>query len=302
MAELNPYAPPSTDEAAPKRARRTKKWRGRDDVTEALAALDAHLARPESVAEDLRAAGGRLRPITIGFLAVSAAFVTAFVIVPDEGGSHLTVILLALGGVLGLVGLLAAWMDLSLVPRGAGSTPALSLRSYLRSLPLGRFGYAWACLAPTARAQTVHAPDLGLVVPGMGEHSMRTPEGLKRYAATFCRPQGGYMRSLQVKRIAVQQEDGDVAIVSADLVFQSWPRWANIVMGVGVATGLRVGQTSASAAAAPIQIVGIAAAIAGLVGLLVLRKKHEVTVYRTLLRGRNGAWYVFDPDLLEGSR
>lgn len=302
MPPVNPYAPPKVEEVGSTAPLRARKKRGKGDIEAALAALDDHLANPDEVALDQRAAGGRLRPVTIVFLVLGAFTIAGGAAIPDDSRSAFTVAVTAFGVVLLLIGLIAAAMDFSMVPRDRSTTPILALKSYLRSFALGRYGYAWACLCPTARAQSVTAPSLGPVAAGLGEFSMQTQDGVKRYAATFSRPSGGYMRSLQIKRLTIEEQDGDVAVIAADLVFQSWPQWANIVMGVGVATGMRIGDTHASPASAPFRIFGIVAAIAGLIGLLVLRKRYTVTVHRTLLRGRNGAWYVFDPDLLEGAR
>ncbi len=106
------------------------------------------------------------------------------------------------------------------------------------------------------------------------------------------------MRGMQLKDPTVISEDGDVAVVQATMHFQSWPQWANILLGMGGVFAARVGQKEM----APLALIGIAAAVAGLIGLLALRKKHQVIVKRTLLRGRNGAWYLLDADVLEGAR
>jgi len=45
-----------------------------------------------------------------------------------------------------------------------------------------------------------------------------------------------------------------------------------------------------------IRVIG---AILFLVLYLALRKRHEVTFRKTLLRGKNGLWYVYTGDLFE---
>ncbi len=301
MSDVNPYAPPSVDEAAAGAPRRAKKKRGRKDFEAALAALDEHLADPERVAIDRRARGGRMRGVTILLLGVGAAAIVVGFVMPGDARAVATILSVTFGVVLLLIGIIAAAMDLSMANRDAAQTPIAALKSYLRSLPLARYGYAWSCLCPTARAQSVQAPSLGPIAGGVGEFSMATHDGVKKYAATFTRPGGGQMRTLQIKDLAVEKEDGDVAVVRARLQFQSWPQWANILMGVGVATGMRIGDSGVTGVTAPFRLIGIAAAIAGLIGLWALRKRHAVIIHRTLLRGRNGAWYVFDPDLLENA-
>jgi hypothetical protein len=301
MSDVNPYAPPAVDEAAAPVPRRAKKKRDRKDIEEALAALDEHLADPERVAIDRKATGGRVRTVTLVLLALGAAAILLRFAMPGEARQLGMIVAIVLGAILLFLGIVAAAMDLSMASRSSATAPIAALKSYLRSFSLGRYGYAWACLSPTARAQTAQAPSLGAVAGGLGDFAMATHEGVKKYAATFARPAGGYVRSLQIKDLAVEREDGDVAVVRATLLFQSWPQWANILMGVGVATGMRFGDSGTTGVTAPFRLIGIAAAIAGLVGLWALRKRHTVTVHRTLLRGRNGAWYLLDPDLLEGA-
>ncbi len=301
MADVNPYAPPKVDDAAASAPRRAKKRYDRKDIAEALAALNEHLADPERVAIDRKATGGRVRAVTIVLLALGVAAILVRFAMPGEARTLGMIVAIVLGAILIFLGIVAAAMDLSMASRDGATTPIAALKSHLRSFSLARYGYAWACLCPTARAQTVQAPHLGPIAGGLGDFAMATHAGVKKYAATFARPAGGHVRSLQIKGLAVEREDGDVAVVRATLLFQSWPQWANILMGVGVATGMRFGDSGAAGVTGPFRLIGIAAAIAGLIGLWALRKRFTVTVHRTLLRGRNGAWYLLDPDLLEGA-
>lgn len=300
MAEVNPYAP-SRYEAAPVAMKREGKRVDRADIEAARRALDQHLSDPQKVAIDDSEWGGRVRTVTVLLIGFSVvAFAVAWLI-PRDAVGFAAIALYVAAACLFTAGFVSMIADLTLATRGAGAAPTAVVRSYLRSLPMGRWGYAWVCLSPTARAQLVDAPHLGLVAAGAGSFSMSAPDGVKRYSGTFMRTSGGQVRSLQVKDISLVSLEGDVAVVRARLVFQSWPVWANIVLGVGVATGLRVGGAGMHDLNTPLRAIGLVGALGGLIGLYLLRKKHTVFVHRTLLRGRNDAWYLFDPDILEGA-
>lgn len=301
MPEVNPYAPSRHDEAAPIAPRANAKIATRAEIQAALAILNEHLRDPQKVAIDRKAWGGRIRKVTFALLGGAVISLASGLLLPSDAIASPAIALYVLSASLTLIGLIALGMDLSLAPREGHTTPIATLKSYLRSLPNGRFDYAWTCLAPTARAQMIDAPRIGQVVTGVGSFSMTTPAGIKGYTGTFARAGGGQMRTFQVKGIELESEQGDVAVVRASLSFQSWPQWANIVLGVGVATAVRLGDLGSTAVNAPFRYIGIAAAIGGLVGLYVLRKSQTVIVRRTLLRGENGTWYLHDPDILEGA-
>lgn len=301
MPEVNPYAPSRHEEAGPVGPRRAAKVANRSDIVAALAALDEHLADPQKVAIDRKAWGGRVRKVTFALLAGAAVSLATGLALPKDAIASPAIALYVLAACLTLIGLIALGMDLSLAPREGHTTPVATLRSYLRSMPTGRFDYAWTCLAPTARAQRIDAPHLGPVAAGIGTFSMATPQGLKDYAGTFSRAGGGQMRAFQVKEVALESEEPDVAVVRARLTFQSWPQWANIVLGVGAATAVRLGDIASPSMTTPLRLLGLAGAIGALIGLYVLRKSQVVLVRRTLLRGRNGTFYLYDPDILEGA-
>ncbi|MFT3765017.1 MAG: hypothetical protein QM820_05815 [Minicystis sp.] len=111
---------------------------------------------------------------------------------------------------------------------------------------------------------------------------MENQEAMKSYAGSFARAGGNQMRTMAVKRVTVVDVKEDVAVVEAELAFQSWPRWVSIIMAVSF-------------------VIFRLAVIIGLILYFVLRKRHETRVQKTLIRGRDGAWYVFDADLLEGA-
>jgi hypothetical protein len=297
MSDVNPYAPPATDESSAAPARRTRgKKGGRKDIQAALDALDEHLADPQNVASDLKASGGRLRTITIVMLALGAGAIVIGLAMSGDSRQLGLIIGASIGAVFLLIGAIAVGMDLSLVSRAAPGAPTATLKSWLRGFTLGRYGYTWAMLSPTARGQTVNAPDLAPVPTGLGSFTMDREESVKAYAATFGRPGNGHMRNIQIKNVTLVREDDRVAVAQATMVFAAWPQWANIMIGVGAAFGGRVG----SGSNAPLGMIGLVVAVIGLIGLLALRKRRTVIIQKTLLRAENGVWYMFDADILEG--
>lgn len=280
-ADLNPYAPPRADPDGLSQRARAARGRQGAAVREALARLDEHLADPARVAADRAAAGGRVRTVTIVFsaLALVAVAVMAYAFT-GYGAAGPVALLFAL--VFSVLAIALIVLDLSLVEHGTASAPEAALRSYLKSLAMARVGYAWAALCPTAREQRVRTPALGEVVVAAGEHSMSSSESVKKYVQSFARPGGDQMRNMRVKRVTIADVQEDVAVIEAVLAFQSWPRWVSIVMIVGF-------------------ILFRPAILIGVVLFFVMRKQFEVRVTKTLIRGRNGAWYVLDADILEGA-
>jgi hypothetical protein len=83
-----------------------------------------------------------------------------------------------------------------------------------------------------------------------------------------------------VKNLVEWPIQGDVTRVSADLQFQSWPRWVSLLMSMGF----------------------IACQLLGILGVIILysiRKTHKVRVTKTLIRAQNGVWYVYDANVFE---
>lgn len=279
--DLNPYAPPKADPEGPSfRAHAAGHLPA--DLRRALERLDEHLSDPTSVAFDREIAGPRFRVVTLVF---GALFVVSLVITLVSFNQTTTralgLIGIGLSVFFGVVGLVLLALDASLVARDQPSTPDATLKAFFKSISLGRHGYGWAVLSPTAREQTVRAPALGDVDTGHGEFSMANHAGVKAYGASFARAGGGQMRTMAVKRIALGGVDGDIATVEAQLAFQSWPRWVSIVMAVCF-------------------VIFRPAVLIGAVLYFAMRKRHETRVTKTLLRGRNGAWYVYDAELLGG--
>ena len=276
--DLNPYAPPTADTAPaePRRGRGRRKARG---LQEALDRLEEHLADRGEVENDRTAAGRRFRVLT---MVLGALFLGSLALAGAGLGdtrSPMLPIGIGLGAFMGIMAAILLVMDLSLVDRAAPSSPDATLKSYLKAIPMARYGYAWATLSPTARDQEVRAPELSPVITGGGDFSLRDVSGMKDYAGSFARPGQGQMRSMAVKRVTLGSVDGDVAEVSAVLAFQSWPQWVNAVI------------IASFVLFRPLVILGA-------IFYFATRKRREVSVTATMLRGSNGAWYLYDADLL----
>lgn len=298
MDEVNPYAPPTADEGVATAPKKRKAKKGsKKDIEAALVALEAHIANPEAVRRDLKESGGRVRTIT--YVMLGLAVLSLIIAIAVSGDVRKTGVIVGVSGVgiFGLIGGIALALDLSVVSRSEQGNPVMTLKSYLRAIATARYGYSWATLCPTARERSVNAPQLGPVSTGIGAFTLDSPASMKAYAATFARPGNGNMRGMQFKTPVIVKDDGDVATVAVPFTFQSWPQWAQILMGVGGAFGAQAGSRQGAA----ISMIGAAAAIVGLIGMFAMRKKFVVTVQKTMLRASNGVWYVYDADVTEGA-
>jgi hypothetical protein len=276
-SDLNPYAPPTTDTQAPA-VRRKKKRKGLDsDIEEALERLREHLADPAAVAHDKAKAGPRVRPV--GWISALVAAAAAAAAIAGQKEMAIFVLGLVTAVVAGILAIVFVALDLSLVPRDQPSSPEATLKAFLKSIAMGRNGYAWSCLCPTAREQTVRTPDIAPVETVEGDFSLASENEFKAYVASFARAGQSKIRTMAVKKVVVAGVDGEVATIDAELMFQSWPQWVSIVIAVGAA-------------------VFRPAIIVGIILLYAMRKKREVRCTKTMLRADNGVWYVYDGNLL----
>jgi hypothetical protein len=287
MSDYNPYAPPRDAPALPlayglggARA---------PDVAQALKELNEYLADPTCSAEDDRRRGPRIRPaawFVLGAAGLALAPLAFSVVAMHSLSDEQRIFLIAIPGlfsfVLAVVGAAILIGDLQLQSRERPGASDATLKSYLRSLALGRFGYAMISLSPSARRQALTPPSLTPVNTGPADSFRADSEdGLKRYAQTFCRPGHGQLHLMQIKRLNHVGVEGEVAFVEADILFQSWPRWVSIVAVVGFVA---------------VRFFGI---LVGAVLYYSLRKRREVKVRKVLLRGMNGRWYLHDASVVE---
>ncbi|HMY16325.1 MAG TPA: hypothetical protein PKA58_08330 [Polyangium sp.] len=289
MDEFDAYAPPQADTGGmvPKKKRKSKKALS-GDIAEAIARLNEHIADANAMERDRREAGGRLRRPTIGFIVFSAIACLAAAVVISNGRSSrwepAEFGFAVFAGFLAFMTIILVVVDLRFPLREQSISPEETLKYFFRAIAMARFGYAWSALCPTAREQSVEPPDLGPVPVGSGSFTLRTTQELKDYTATFARPGNGQMRTVQIKHVTLLREEDDVATVEVHAVFQAWPQWAQIVSIVGLVI---------------IRIVGI---IIFFTLYFILRKTHEVTFRKKLIRGSNGVWYVYSPQILENVR
>ncbi|MDC3962758.1 hypothetical protein [Polyangium jinanense] len=290
--EVNPYTPP---EAKPGEARAKKKKKkepapapapapATTSIAEALERLNEHIDDRSKVERDRKEVGSRLRIATMvlvffGGTAVLGMLAGILRGAPMRGEGF--VLSLAFTSIFAVLGGALLAVDLSIAPRSRVVGADVMLKSFLRAMAVGREGYAWSCLSPTARSQTVRQPSLGEFPVGPGDFSLATPTGVKDYASTFLRVGHGYIRNTKVKRASIVREDGDVAVVEIHAALQAWSQWANVIAALGVV------------------VIRPWGALLFPVLYLALQKRHEITFRKTLLRGKNGLWYVYAGDLFE---
>lgn len=277
-SSLNPSTPPKADiEDSSHPAQETGRLKSR--LREALQRLNEHVSNPGRVERDLHASMSRLYRSRLSFGV--PFFVLSLVLCVAGAGDPMS-LLFPVGLILALVSwiisLLAIW-HLSLVKRDTPAAPEATLKSFLKSFSMGRYGYAWATLCPTAREQTARVPSLGSVNTDDGAFPMAHEAGLAAYAQHFARPGGEKTHQMAVKRVVHVADDGDVATVKVDAEFQSWPSWVNIAAALGFFSGL--------------------GAIPVLILFVLIRERHKASFTKTLLRAQNGVWYVYDANLIE---
>lgn len=286
MDEFDPYAPPEADghPGASKSKKKSKRPVPRG-IAQAIERLNEHLADPNAVARDRKEAGGRLRGATIGFVIASILLLVATAVVMLNSNSLRwqpeEIVVAILAGFICFLTLILVAVDLQLDSRDKPGAPEKTLKNFYRAAALGRLGYSWSILSPTAREQTVGPPVLGDIPVADGSFVLRSTKDLKDFTQTFMRPGNGQMRTMQVKHIALLREDGDVATVEVKAQFQAWPQWAQIVSVIAFVISRLVG------------------AILYLALYFSLRKTHDATFRKTLIRGSNGVWYVYSPDWLD---
>lgn len=278
MSELNPFAAPDEQVHVP-----VGRATASGDLADALRQLAVHTQDASALERDRAVMGPRVRAATIVFGGLCLLALVASFFGNMKGEQFLLIAGLIFSALFALFAVILLVLDLSLLVRGTPSTPEVALKSYLRAITTGRNGYAWAALAPTARAQIVAVQPLGPIPVGFGELSMQDVTGVKAYFASFARPGNGQIRQMAIKRIALAYHGGDVAKLDVDLTFHSYPQWVSIVVAVGF-------------------IIFRPFVIVGLIMLLVMRKRCSVAVQKTLIRAPTGAWYIQDADLLENRR
>lgn len=288
MNEFNPYAPPEAEVGAGARTAKKKTKAKSGAIVTAIERLNEHLADPNAVAFDRKQAGGKLRTVTVVFVAITVVVIGILgYVTTTMNGSGAEAAMMATGLVAFIFGLLAIILlvvDLRMVPRDQPASPEATLKHFFKAIALGRLGYAWAALCPTAREQTVETPALGQIPVGAGSFTLRSTEDFKRYTQTFARPGSGQMRTMQVKQATLLSENGDVADVELTVQFQAWPQWAQVLGVLGFVF---------------VRLLGV---VIFLVLFFALRKTHNVMVRKTLIRGSNGVWYVYSGDILESAQ
>jgi hypothetical protein len=280
----NPYAPPRADTAPVPFAGGPPVPYRNVDLGAALARLNQYVADPRNLDADRLARGPRVRPVAWVTAAIGAALV---VVVAVMAAGNVAEGAMIAGGVgaffFCFIAAIVLAVELSIVPRTRPMPPEKALLSYLKSISMGRFGYTYSCLSPTAREQTVATPDLRPVLTVPGTFHLLGEGDIKAYVNSFARTAGGVTRIMAIKKPRVVSNEGDVSRVSVELRFQSWPRWVSIVTIAGFVIFR------------PLFLVGA-------IAYFIVRKRKTVHICKTMLRAQDGIYYVYDGDVLEGAQ
>ncbi len=274
----NPFAPPTASlEAPPTLSARHAV--GAEEIEAARTALAAHCRDPAARAADLALEGARFGRATVVSAAITGVALLGGGVAIAAGGTEAAVMAGFVAGVAFLILAIFAFADLRVGRRAAATSPEAAITRWFHAARAGKSGYALAALAPTARGQTARAPAAGPNDTEGEPVQLSAKDDMKRYLQGFARPGAGFVRWFQTKKIRVVRQEGDVAVVRADLVLTKWPQWANITTVVLFVV---------------VRLIGI---IVGLVLFFSLRKTGKFTIEKTLLRGEDGLWYLLDADL-----
>ncbi len=294
MNEFDVYAPPenSTNVSQVSGDRS-------ESVKYALERLNEHLRDPEKAQGDLDQSGPRFRRMTLGLIGggVLSGLIVKLV---GEGlilrrDQMQATSLLFFASAFAIMGVYFLIADLRFARRENLTSPVATLRNYLESLRTDRPGRGWSLLCPTAREQTVAAPNLGPIPVPSDSHDLFSPDVFAQYATMFVyRPRSLFdetkaTRSFRVTECNLMRDDGDVAKVEATVKFRWMPLWAEVAPALGAVAMMTLQQSLWF-------IIGLV--IYGLAWLFI-GKTHVATFCKTLIRGSNGLWYIHSGDLLQ---
>jgi hypothetical protein len=280
MNTPNPYAPPVTNAApAPGPVEATHVTSvGKEEIAAARRALADHLANSMAVAQDRKLEGLPIGIPAIIIWVIVLGFVGGGIAVASTAREAL-IIFGIFAFVFGLIALVLTINDLSVGRRSGATTPDKALRRWFRAARAGRAGYLISSLVPPARQRQLEAPYFGNgEPPGPETFAANKSKRVKAYLKSWARTSNKLVRWMKIKSVEVVSQQDDVAVVQLRLNLIEWPQWANILSVVLFVL---------------IRIVGIIVAI---VLYYTLRKTHDLTLQKTLLRGENGLWYFLDAD------
>ncbi len=171
----------------------------------------------------------------------------------------------------GIAFLVLGITDLTIPSRVGRTTPARGLSAFLKSIKIGRFQYAYACVLDGDKddlTRTRKARD-AVRIEG-GSFSFGALDGFKKYWTGIARSGGGQSRQMIISKIKTIREEGDFALVNAEVKVQSYP----------------------SAIIFTVLITILLTAV--LIAVLTKRETLQVT---KLMRRVDGQWYVVNGEL-----
>lgn len=294
MSEFDVYAPPENTTNVSQASGDQS-----ESVKYALERLKEHLRDPEKAQGDLDQSGPRFRQMTLGLIGggVLSGLIVKLVgdglILRSDQMQAASMLLFAF--VLVITGMYFLIADLRFARREKLTSPVATLRNYLDSIRTNRPGRGWSLLCPTAREQTVAAPNLGPIPIPADSHDLFSPDAFAQYATMFVyRPRSLFdetkaTRSFRVTECNLMRDDGDVAKVEATVKFRWLPLWVEVAPALGFVAMTTLQQS--------LWFI-ICLVIYGLAWFFV-GKTHAATFCKTLIRGSNGLWYIHSGDLLQ---
>ena len=283
MSQANPFQPPAVDLNLPAAAIRPLAPFTPEEIADARRRLSEHCAQPHTLEVDRQLEGSQFSTATLVSGAITLVLSAAVAYGAFAAGETEAAIIMATAGTIGLVTLIFfianLVVDFTVGRRVAATDPKRAMRRWFAAARAGKTGYALTALAPTARDRPVSAPQYGENEEVGPTFSVATREGMRDYVRSFARQGGGFVRWLQVRNVTVLREEGDIAVVGAEVTMTKWPQWAQILTIITFVV---------------IRLVGI---ILGLILYYQLRKKTKFGIEKTLMKGPDGLWYLLDADM-----
>ena len=240
-------------------------------LAQVRAGLAAHTADANAMDEDARMKGGTFATKTLVLMAIMGLSVV--MIVMDSGKSGP---LLVFGIMFAVIFIIP--MIISLVNDSKAShiqdvmAPAQALTNFLSAVKTGRTRKAFVALVPPARqAGKVDTIKFKADIPShTGSYSIDDSSTFKTFWKSIFTGPSGQSRIVTVRNVRTLRQEGDVAVVQADLEVTNYPMWAWITVFLGLLVVLIV--------------------------ILVIQKKETRKIRKVLIK-QNGLWYLADGSL-----
>ncbi len=224
--------------------------------------------------------GGRFRAKNIVGMVLTAGpglLAVALIVFGTGDVPTLSIMPIVFAAIAGLCTLVGMVNDFKTPPANARTTPVAGMRAFVQSLRLGRFKYAYACLLGGERdgvSRTRKAMDT--IKVNRGRFSFSSLAGFKNYWKGLARPGGGQSRRMIISSVSREKEEGDWALVRAEVRFETYPT-----------------------AVIACVLLGVPGIILGGLLALALTKRESCSLLK-LMRRVNGQWCVVNGEVDSG--